>query len=69
MKEDISKEESSKNITKEVVFHRFNEDMYKELLKRCPKILVDNNTNGHYAGYLLGVQHVLSIIREGFKIQ
>jgi hypothetical protein len=45
---------------------KLTDHMFKALQNKCPKIIVDNTTNPHYAGYLLGIQHALNLIKEGF---
>lgn len=52
----------------ERVITRLDKDVYEALVKRLPGIGVGTDTTELQAGYQLGVQHVLAILREGFVI-
>lgn len=54
---------------KTVTVHRLSEAAYDELVKKLPRPVVSNDTSAHNAGFLLGIQHVLQFLREGYVIQ
>jgi hypothetical protein len=45
---------------------RLEADQYKALVAKLPQIAVNNDTSPMQAGFQLGVQHVLKMLREGF---
>jgi hypothetical protein len=47
---------------------RLNTEVYKSLEKQLPPCVVTERTTEHYAGYLLGIQHVLKLLREGYTV-
>lgn len=49
--------------------YRLDSDQYKELVRQLPKPIPSENTTDIQAGYLLGIQHVLDKLREGFVIE
>lgn len=51
-----------------VQVHRLSESAYQDLAKKLPKPLVSNDTSAHHAGYLLGIQYVMQILREGYVV-
>ncbi len=53
--------------TREVV--RLNTAVYADLVKKCPPPMVTERTTDHHAGYLLGIQYVLQLLREGYVVQ
>ena len=54
--------------TKTIELHRLSTDAYEQLLKVLPGPAVDNDLSAHRAGFLLGIQHVLQKLREGFVV-
>lgn len=52
--------------TKQV--QRLTADAYKQLVAQVPGIAVTNETSPMQAGYQLGVQRVLELLRKGFVI-
>lgn len=48
--------------------HRLSQDAYAALTKQLPSAAVDNEVSAHRAGFLLGIQHVLQKLREGFVV-
>lgn len=50
------------------VVHRLSQDAYDQLAKTVPGPAVDNEVSAHRAGYLLGIQHILQKLREGFVV-
>lgn len=53
-------------VTKEVTVVRFSLEQYKHLEKMLPKPTA--TAHDIEAGYLLGIQKVLGLLREGFVI-
>lgn len=47
---------------------RLSEEVYNQLVKKLPPPVVSDSTSAHHAGYLLGVQHVLKLLREGYVV-
>lgn len=47
---------------------RLEADAYKSLVAKCPQIAVNNDTSPMQAGFQLGVQYVLKMLREGYVI-
>jgi hypothetical protein len=47
---------------------RLTPEVYEKLEDMLPKPIVNAQTNEHQVGYLLGIQHVLSVLRKGFTI-
>lgn len=45
---------------------RLSQDEYLALHKKCRKPIVTENTTELDAGFLLGIQHVLEMLREGW---
>lgn len=45
---------------------RLNTEVYNKLEKQLPPCVVTDKTTEHYAGYLLGIQHVLKLLRDGY---
>lgn len=50
------------------VFHRLSLDAYRQLEKSIPPPTPTNDTSDIRAGFLLGVQHVLKALRDGFVV-
>lgn len=48
---------------------RLTPEVYKSLEDQLPKPIVNNQTSEHQLGYLLGIQYVLTVLREGFTIE
>lgn len=48
---------------------RLEPDVYNELEKKVSNILVSSTTTELEAGYKLGIQHVLKVLRDGYAIQ
>ena len=48
---------------------RLSPAIYSSLEKQLPKPVVTDNTSALQAGYQLGVQAVLKLLREGFTTQ
>lgn len=48
--------------------YRFNPESIRQLEKQLPMVTVNGTTTEVQAGYLLGIQHVLSILRQGFTV-
>lgn len=48
--------------------YRLSPEIYKQLEGQLPKPIVSANTTEHQIGYLLGIQYVLSTLREGFTV-
>lgn len=48
--------------------YRLERGQYNELVKKLPLPVPSDNTTDIQAGYLLGVQHVLAKLREGFTV-
>jgi len=57
--------EAEPQTTQVVVFQR---DQYKKLEAQLPAPIPSGQTTDIQAGFLLGVQHVLKMLREGFTI-
>jgi hypothetical protein len=51
---------------KPLVVDRLSEPMYAKLESLLPKPMVQPGTTDIQAGYLMGIQHVLSVLRTGF---
>lgn len=51
---------------KVVETHRLSAESYTQLEKQLPKPV--NPTDGIAAAYNLGIQHVLSVLRNGFVV-
>ncbi len=47
---------------------RLTQEVYEKLEAQLPKLVVGPQTPEHQIGYLLGIQYVLSVLREGFTI-
>lgn len=45
---------------------RLTPEVYADLLKKCPAIMVTAETSAMQAGFQLGVQHILKLLREGY---
>ena len=56
------------NTTKVVQVHRLSKEAYEALEKLCGPIKPTTTTTPIEAGYALGVQHVLKMIREGYAL-
>lgn len=50
------------------VMTRLDGNVYAQLVKQLPPPQVTEATTAHHAGYLLGIQLVLSKLREGYVI-
>jgi hypothetical protein len=50
---------------RQLIVHRLSEEVFQQLVKKFPPPMVNNETSAHHAGYLLGIQQVLKVIREG----
>ena len=50
----------------EQVITRLSEDVYKQLESTMPQPFVSTTTTDLQAGFALGVQHVLGVLRRGF---
>lgn len=48
---------------------RLSPEVYEALVKTLPPVYVSNETTAHQAGYQLGIQLVLSKLREGYVVQ
>lgn len=48
--------------------YRLTPEVYEKLEGQLPKPIVTGQTTEHQVGYLLGIQYVLSVLREGFTI-
>jgi len=48
--------------------YRLTQSVYESLEKQLPKPVVSKDTTEHQIGYLLGIQHVLGLLRQGFTI-
>lgn len=57
-----------KTETKTVTLVRLDESAYKDLEGKCPIPFVQGNTTDLQAGFQLGVQHVLKMLREGYTV-
>lgn len=55
--------------TKTVIVARLTPSMLADLEKRLPPPVVDERTTDLQAGYRLGIQHVIKLLREGYTIQ
>lgn len=47
---------------------RLDEDELARLRGRLPRPVVTADTTAHQAGYQLGIQHVLELLRDGWTI-
>ena len=47
---------------------RLHEDELARLRERLPRPVVTADTTAHQAGYQLGIQHVLELLRDGWTI-
>ena len=47
---------------------RLTPDVYDELVRKLIPLHVDNNTTELQAGYQLGIQKVLTLLRDGYTI-
>ena len=54
--------------TKTITVARLTSEMLADLEKRLPPPIVDERTTDLQAGYRLGVQHVIKLLREGYTI-
>lgn len=52
-----------------IAVHRLTKDMYAVIEKHMPRPSVGKETTDIQAGYLLGVQAVLSLLREEFTVK
>lgn len=48
--------------------YRLTPEVYDKLEASLPKPIVNAQTTDHQVGYLLGIQYVLSVLREGFTV-
>lgn len=48
--------------------YRFNPESIRQLEKQLNAVHVNASTTDIQAGYMLGVQHVLSLLRNGFTV-
>jgi hypothetical protein len=48
------------------VVTRLAPEVYASLVQKCPAIAVTNDTSEMQAGFQLGVQYLLKLLREGF---
>jgi hypothetical protein len=48
--------------------YRLNPSVYEKLEQQLPKPVVTKDTSEHQTGYLLGIQYVLLVLRQGFTI-
>ena len=48
--------------------YRLTPEVYEKLEAGLPKPIVTGQTTEHQVGYMLGIQYVLSVLREGFTI-
>jgi len=48
--------------------YRLSTSVYESLERQLPKPMVSKDTTEQQVGYLLGIQHVLGILRQGFTI-
>lgn len=58
--------DKQKPLVNEVVTHRLTPEAYRELEGKLPK--PTNPNDGIAAAYNLGIQHVLSVLRNGFVV-
>ncbi len=65
----ISKDSNTVSNTVTTVITRLEPDVYNELEKKVSNILVSSTTTELEAGYKLGIQHVLKVLRDGYAIQ
>lgn len=54
---------------KELIVVRLRPDMYNELERKCKTLNVNENTTSLQAGFALGVEHVLKMLRVGYTIE
>lgn len=47
---------------------RLTPEVYETLEDKLPKPIINAQTTEHQVGYLLGIQHVLQVLRKGFTI-
>jgi hypothetical protein len=48
---------------------RLTAPVYADLEKKCTPPRVTDTTTAHHAGYMLGIQFVLKLLREGYVVQ
>lgn len=48
---------------------RLSEEEIKQLRERLPQPAVGQDTTAHQAGYLLGIQHVLRLLEDGWVVK
>lgn len=51
-----------------VPIYRFNEEQLRHLENTLPKIGLNGATTPLQAGYLLGIQQVLKVLRDGYTV-
>ena len=51
-----------------VEWHKLSMASYEQLEKKCPAALVGDSTTDIQAGYMLGVQYVLMLLRDGYRV-
>jgi len=54
---------------KELVVVRLRPDMYSDLERKCKTLAINENTTPLQAGYALGVESVLKLLRVGYTIE
>ncbi len=62
----MNKNDSAPAPVRETV--RLTPAVYASLEKLCPPPRVTEATTDHHAGYMLGVQYVLKLLREGYVV-
>ncbi len=55
-------------VVKEKEVHRLSQEVYKDLEKKIGHIQVEDSTSELSAGFQLGVQKVLALLRNGFVV-
>lgn len=62
----MNKNDSTPAPVRETV--RFTPAVYAALEKQCIPPRVTEATTAHHAGYMLGIQYVLKLVREGYVV-
>lgn len=47
---------------------RLSQAVYEQLERQLPQPIVTKDTTEHQIGYMLGIQHILGILRKGFTV-
>lgn len=50
--------------SKDIRLSRISEELMAEIVKKLPSPVVNNQTTDLHAGFLLGVQYVLNVLKE-----